>query len=136
MKIVKLLDSNPTPEYKTNGSAAVDLYAAESVTVLPNKTMLVPLGVSMADVPKNVAGLLMARSSMHKKGLVLANGVGLIDSDYTDEIKAAVLNISDKPVYIESGERLVQLMFVNVLSIESGVNESDATRTGGFGSTG
>ncbi len=84
--------------------------------------------------------LLAARSSLHKKGLMLANGVGIGDRDFAgdnDEYHAALYNFSDSPVAIERGERLVQGMFKAYAVAEW--EEVDALKNptrGKFGTTG
>ncbi len=77
------------PTHKTKGSAGADLVCAKTVTIQPNETVLVSTGAYVpSGLPKGIALLLMARSSIaYKKRLLLANGVGLIDGDYPDEIK-------------------------------------------------
>ena len=75
-----------------------------------------------------------------KKGLVLANGVGVIDSDYFEESFIDLHNISDSLVMIEAGERLAQCRLEKVLNtklVEVDTPPSQKTsRNGGFGSTG
>jgi dUTP pyrophosphatase len=125
-----------TPTHKTTGSAGADLVCAKTITLQPNETALVSTGAYVpSGLPKGVALLLMARSSIaFKKRLLLSNGVGLIDSDYTDEIKCMYTNLNGEPVTLERGERIAQLMPVQftygVFPVE------DYERKGGFGSTG
>lgn len=141
MKInIKRFDKTlPLPEYKTGGAAAFDLYARKDVTIEPQSVTLVPLNIAI-QLPKAHWALLSARSSLHKKGLLLANGIGVGDYDYRgdgDEYMAALLNFSNKPVQVEKGERLVQMIIMHReradLIEQNKFEESDR---GGFGSTG
>ena len=124
------------PTHKTKGSAGADLVCAKTVTIQPNETILVSTGAYVpSGLPKGIALLLMARSSIaYKKRLLLANGVGLIDSDFSDEIKCMYTNLNTEPVTLERGERIAQLVPVQYVY---GVFEiEDKERSGGFGSTG
>ncbi len=73
-----------------------------------------------------------------KKGLVVANAIGIIDQDYcgpTDEVKVQAYNITDAPVTVERGERIAQGMFLPVERAEWVEGTPNATDRGGFGST-
>jgi len=127
------------PEYKSPGAAAIDLYARESVTINPGKVILVPLNIAL-EIPENYFVLLSARSSLHKKGVGPANGIGIGDSDYCgdqDEYKAALHNFTDHPVVIERGERIMQMIVLEreVMEIVEVAKLENPDR-GGFGSTG
>lgn len=137
---IKLFDlSLPLPEYKSNGAAALDLYSRLEMSINPGEVAYVPLNVAL-QVPENYFVLLSARSSLQKKGLMMANGVGIGDYDYRgdgDEYKAALYNFSQQAVKIEKGERLVQMIVlkrekINLEKLEV-FNTDDR---GGFGSTG
>lgn len=124
------------PTHQTLYSAGADVCAAETVTIEPGQVKLVPTG---AYVPEYVRGshkiviMLAIRSSIAlKRGLSLANGVGIIDADYPDEIKAMLHNHTDTPAVIEKGERIAQLVAVPYARIYPVKSEE---RTGGFGST-
>jgi dUTP pyrophosphatase len=137
---LKLFDTTlPVPEYQTTGAAAMDLYARETTVIPARGVEYVPLNIAL-QLPKGYWALLAARSSLHKRGLLLANGIGIGDYDYRgdgDEYKAALLNFTDEPVIVERGERIVQLMVLPRERIMWQVKEqfSDTDR-GGFGSTG
>ncbi len=142
VKIKKLRENVTLPAYATSGSAAVDLrYAgAEAITIAPGERKLVPTGIAIAPETSDVVALLFARSGLaSKRGLALANGVGVIDSDYRGEIGASMINHGSEPVVIEPGERIAQLMFVPVLTaafIEADALDDTERGAGGFGSTG
>ena len=132
------------PAYATDGSAAVDLRAAldeGTVTVIaPGERAMIPTGVAISPESKNVVAVLAARSGLAvKKGICLANGIGVIDSDYRGEISVGLLNTSDKEFVVSRGDRIAQLMFMPVLQatlVEALSLDETARGAGGFGSTG
>lgn len=138
--IIKRFDTSlPLPGYKTAGAAAMDLYARETTVIPARGVGYVPLNIALQLPPDHFA-LLAARSSLHKKGLMMANSIGIGDYDYRgdgDEYKAALYNFSDSDVTVERGERIVQLIVLGREKIEwiEQANFTDADR-GGFGSTG
>ncbi len=139
IKIKRLDKSLPLPEYKTQGAAAFDLAAREKVEIPAGKVGYVSLNVAIV-TPLGHFFLLASRSSLHKKGLMMANGIGIIDPDYSgdeDEVKAACFNFSSSPVIVEKGERIAQGIFVNIDRAEWEEVETMPNKTrGGFGSTG
>ena len=84
--------------------------------------------------------MLLSRSGLASKGIVLANSIGLIDSDYQGELKVCLYNRSNTPYIIELGDRIAQLAIMKVEQIKPVVVaqfEHETERgTGGFGSTG
>jgi dUTP pyrophosphatase len=129
----------PLPEYKTTGAAGFDLSAREDVVILPHTISLVPLNVAIA-IPKGHCAILVPRSSLHKRGLMSANNVGIIDRDYCgndDEWKAPLYNFTDTVVSIAKGERIMQGVFLPVTHAEfREVDTLDHPSRGGFGTTG
>ncbi len=129
----------PLPEYQTKGAAGFDLHARQTIEIPPQKVGYVPLNVAVETPPGHFL-LIAARSSTHKKGLILANGIGIGDSDFCgdeDEYKAAYLNFTDTPVVIEKGERIAQGIFVKYETANWVETEVMGNKTrGGFGSTG
>lgn len=129
----------PLPEYKSQGAAAVDVAARTEVTIAPHTVELVPLNIALELPPRHFA-LLAARSSLHKKGLMMANGIGIGDSDYCgdgDEYRAALFNFTDQPVVVAQGERIVQLLILPVEQINWVEKPTFLGKNrGGFGSTG
>ncbi len=137
---IKRFDTSlPLPEYKTAGAAALDLYAREETTIPAKSIGYVPLNIAL-QLPPDCFALLSARSSLHKKGVMMANGIGIGDYDYRgdgDEYKAALYNFTDKDVTIEKGERIVQLIVLSRTRVELQEQEKfDEADRGGFGSTG
>jgi dUTP pyrophosphatase len=101
--------------------AAFDFYCRESVVIPPREIKLVPANNVIA-VPRDHVLLILARSSTPwKKGLMLANGIGIIDPFYSgdkDEVKLLFFNITDKPIEVKRGEALAQGMIVRREPIE------------------
>lgn len=137
------------PEYATSGSAAADFFCAEKVQIPPAKIVdgklvvkptLVHTGIK-AFMEDNEVLHLYNRSSGPKRGLVLANSVGVVDSDYYSnegndgEIMFAFYNFSGEPLTIEVGDRIGQGEF-SILSKPEDAIVKDDKRSGGFGSTG
>ncbi len=140
VKIIRKDKSLPLPKYHTDGSVGFDLYCSESVTIMPKEIKLVDLN-AIIEVPKDHVLMLTVRSSTpRKKGLVLANSVGIIDYDYCgpeDKIGALFYNFTDNPVNVEKGDRLVQGIFIEVIKpIFEEVEKIDRETRGGFGATG
>ena len=139
LKIKRFNKSLPLPEYKTDRAAAVDLYARVD-TIIPSREVgYVPLNIAI-ELPLDHWALVAARSSLHKKGLMMANGIGVGDEDYcgdNDEYKAILLNFSDKEIMVKKGERLAQLIVLPRERVEiEEVEELGNKDRGGVGSTG
>lgn len=135
--------SIPLPGYSTTGSAAMDLRAclSEPLTVQPGETVLVPSGIAISIHDPGLVALLVPRSGLGiKHGIVLANTIGVIDSDYQGEIGIGIYNRSAKAYTLEPGERICQMMFVPVtqvaLSVVDTFSNDSARGAGGFGHTG
>lgn len=139
VRITRRDASIPLPARETAGAAGFDLAASADITIAPRSIALVPTGLIIR-VPDGYFLAIFARSSTPlKRGLIVANGVGVIDSDYSgpnDEIKVQVYNLTDAPVDVKKGDRLAQGIFLQYAPPEWEEGEpSDKTR-GGFGSTG
>jgi|SRR6187401_960823 len=138
--ITRLDSSVPIPQYETSGAAGFDLASNVDMTVAPGQVTLVPTGLVIAVPEGHVLGVFARSSTPLKRGLMVANGVGLVDSDYrgpADEIKIEVVNFTQAPVQIWRGDRLAQgviLSFVRADWQEQA--EATAPTRGGFGSTG
>jgi dUTP pyrophosphatase len=137
---IKRIDSSlPLPEYKTSGAAGFDLMTREDITIPPKSIAYAPLNIIIA-VPEGHMLLLAPRSSLHKKGLDLANSVGIVDQDFrgeADELRAALYNFSDNEVILARGDRIVQGIITPIFVAEFTETDTmnDPSR-GGFGSTG
>ena len=99
------------PAYATDGSAGFDLAASVDMTIAPGEVALVPTGLIVEVPAGHLLGVFARSSTPLKRGLIVANGVGVVDSDYCgpgDEIKIQVLNFTTAPVAIRRGDRLAQ----------------------------
>lgn len=168
MNIYKVNERADIPAYATQGSACFDIKACvqnnqyltsynnwnkeqrifvkgvgtnrDAFQLPPGIRCLVPTGL-IFDIPEGHVLKMFIRSSVAlKKGLILANGTGIIDSDYVEESYIMVQNVTDSLVTIEHGERLAQCMLVPVeqhaLAETQDRPEQKTDRDGGFGSTG
>ena len=144
---VRVLDSRignefDMPDYQTPGSAGIDLLACldAPLTLHPGDTELIPSGMAVYIRDPSIAAVLLPRSGLgHKKGLVLGNLVGLIDSDYQGQVFISCWNRGKENCVIEPGMRLAQMVFLPVQQVNCNLvdsfDESDRGE-GGFGHTG
>lgn len=127
----------PTRAHPTD--AGLDLAASETTQVAPRVVTLVPTGIAVA-IPAGHVGLLAARSSLAaKKAMTLANGVGVIDSDYRGEIKIPIIPLDGCHNLIQAGQKIAQLIIMPIAlpTVEVVDELPDSERGhGGFGSTG
>ena len=130
------------PCYATDGSAGLDLRAClqETMILQPGCCELIPTGIAIHIADRKMAAVILPRSGLgHKKGIVLGNLVGLIDSDYQGQLFVSCWNRSRDSFEIKIGERIAQLVFVPVLQAEFEVVDDFAKShrgEGGFGHTG
>ncbi len=130
------------PNYATAGSAGLDLRACINgeLNLEPGQTELVPTGLAIHINNPQITAMILPRSGLgHKKGLVLGNLVGLIDSDYQGQLYVSCWNRSNQTVTLNRGDRMAQLVFVPVLQVQ--FNQVDAfddsdRGAGGFGHSG
>jgi dUTP pyrophosphatase len=128
------------PAYGTDESAGFDLAAAHDVVVASRQIVLVRTGL-VIEVPTGHFLAIFARSSTPiKRGLVVSNGVGVIDPDYSgpdDEVMIQVLNVTEAPVHIRRGDRLAQGIVLPAPRVTwQEVTEIREVTRGGFGATG
>ena len=134
--------SIPLPEYKTKGSAGLDLRACldEKITLEAGSSHLIPIGFAMYLEDSDLAALVVPRSGLGSKhGIVLGNLVGLIDSDYQGELMVPAWNRSSNDFEINPGDRIAQMIIVPVVQAKFNVVEDfKETERGekGFGSSG
>lgn len=133
----------PLPSYATDGSAALDLRACilHPRVIHPGETVTVPSGIAINIQDPSLVAILAPRSGLGiKHGIVLANTIGVIDSDYQGEIMIGLFNRSEHPYEIQPGERVCQMLFLPVLRTTLAVVEAFSEMTGrgsgGFGHTG
>ncbi len=138
---IKRIDKTlPLPEYKTKGAAGFDLYTRET-TIIPAKGSARVLCNVIIETPPGYALIVSARSSLakHYPGLFLANGIGIIDSDFcgpNDEVLISLYNLKDYDITVQRGDRIAQGKFQKVEKAEwEEVDEMNNEDRGGFGST-
>ena len=130
------------PFYATSGSAGMDLSACidEPVIIPKGEIRFIPTGIAIALPSNQYVAYVYARSGLAcKRGITLANCVGVIDSDYRGEIKCALINHGQEDFTVNHGDRIAQLMIAPVciadVSVKEELNSTDRG-VGGFGSTG
>jgi dUTP pyrophosphatase len=140
VRIFRIDSSVSLPSYETAGAAGFDLAAGVDMTIAPGEVALVPTGLVIEVPPGHLLGVFARSSTPLKRGLMVANGVGVVDSDYcgpADEIKIEVLNFTPRPVRVRRGDRLAQGVIMPIVRAEW-QEEREMTRPtrGGFGATG
>ncbi|MCH9665795.1 MAG: dUTP diphosphatase [Gammaproteobacteria bacterium] len=143
---LKILDQRISaatlPSYATAGSAAMDLRVLldENLTIAAGECEMLHTGLAIHLEDPAYAAIILPRSGLgHKRGLVLGNSVGLIDSDYQGELMISCWNRGKQPQTIEPNDRLAQLLIVPVcrfgFEVVEEFEESDRG-SGGYGHTG
>lgn len=144
---LKVLDSRlgrefPLPDYATVAAAGMDLRAMVDgpLVLTPGQAVLIPSGLAIHIGDPALCAMVLPRSGLgHKHGIVLGNGVGLIDADYQGPLMISCLNRSATDYLVQPGDRIAQLVFVPIVRARFElVAEFDASQrgVGGFGSTG
>ena len=129
----------PLPGYSTEGSVGFDLVCREDTEVAPRKLARIPANVIVRTPPGYMLLLSMRSSTASRKGLLMPNGVGIIDQDYSgegDELMISVYNFREEPVSVLRGERIAQGIFVPVARANWREIDNVGQGRGGFGSTG
>ena len=137
---IKRIDTGlPLPTYATAGSVGFDLLCREDTEIAPRTVELIPSNV-IVRIPAGYMLLLTLRSSTPlRKGLLIPNGVGIIDQDYCgegDELRVQVFNFREEAVLVKRGERIAQGIFVPVMRVTWDEVDAMGQGRGGFGSTG
>lgn len=144
---LKILDSRigsefALPEHATAASAGLDLRAMidAPLALAPGASELLPTGIAIHIGDPSLCGLILPRSGLgHRHGIVLGNGVGLIDADYQGPLMVSCWNRSAHAYTISPGERIAQLVFMPIQRVAFQVVEDFAPSergSGGFGSSG
>lgn len=127
------------PEYKSDGAAGADLFAAEECVLNPGRWALVNTGIAI-EVPAGYEAEMRPRSGLaFKSGITLMNSPGTIDSDYRGEVGVILVNHSGYPFKVHKGDRIAQLLIKPVERALFDIQDSlsDTQRgSGGYGSTG
>ena len=134
--------NNPLPTYETKNSAGMDLRAflpEGPITLEPMQRGLVPTGLDM-EIPEGYEGQVRPRSGLAiKNGVTVLNSPGTVDADYRGQVCVILINLSDKPFTINSGDRIAQMVIAQCEQMEPVLVET-LTETergaGGFGHTG
>lgn len=141
MKITRMAHNKYLPEYKTEGSSGMDLYAAidKEITLKPLERVLVPTGIKI-EIPLEYEAQIRARSGLSvKHGITLINAVGTVDADYRGEVCVGLVNLSNEEYTIKPDDRIAQMVIARVekaqIEVTTELTES-ARGEGGFGSTG
>jgi len=139
VRIKRVEDTLPLPEYQTSGSVAFDIYSRTDLQIPGHETKIAPSNL-IIEVPEGYFLMICARSSLQKKGLMLANGIGIIDQDYhgpEDEIGILLYNSTHDSVKIEKMDRIAQGLILPIIKAEwEEAADMKAASRGGFGSTG
>jgi dUTP pyrophosphatase len=140
LKIRRLDSTVALPAYGTDESAGFDLAAAHDIVVPARQIVLVRTGLVIEVPTGHFLGIFARSSTPLKRGLVVSNGVGVIDPDYSgpnDEVMIQVLNVTDGPVEVRRGDRLAQGIVLPAPRVTwQEVTEIRAATRGGFGATG
>lgn len=135
---IALINEAELPKYQTAGAVGFDLAANEACFVDPHQTTLIPTGIIVKPEPGYFV-MVVGRSSLAKRGLMLANSVGIVDPDYcgpTDQIWLPIHNLSSVSIEFRKGDRLAQGIVMPIhraAFVSFAPAEKDR---GGLGSTG
>lgn len=142
-KVKRMEEDIKLPERSTLNSAGYDFFAIEDIIFNPKTITRVFTGVKCELMPNQVLILANRSSNPSKKGLVLLNGIGVIDADYygnpdnDGEIAFEFYSMLDEVVEIKKGEKLGQGLILKFDKVEDDyISDPYKTRSGGFGSTG
>jgi dUTP pyrophosphatase len=139
-RFTRLSEHAQPPRRSHQGDAGCDLFAAEAARLEPGERASVGTGIAV-EIPEGSAGLVLPRSGLAAKhGISVVNAPGLIDAGYRGEVRVLLLNTDRSEAFeIEPGDRIAQLVIVEVADAEPVEAESlaeSARGEGGFGSTG
>ena len=139
----RLEENSLLPSYGSDKAAGLDLRAMpeEDLVLKPNECKLVSTGISVYLQHEGYVGFILPRSGTgHKKGIVLGNLTGVIDSDYQGPLMLSLWNRTDTEVTISVGERVAQYVVLPCMQINMQIVDEFGEKTtraeGGFGSTG
>ena len=140
LKIYRISENATLPKFATKQSACFDISASEDCTIIAKHSYAVSTGLIL-DIPEGYSVRIHPRSGLaYKKGITLLNCEGIIDSDYTDELKVILHNTSNVDFVINKGDRIAQGELIK--SLDYTIDEcytkptQKTDRVGGFGSTG
>lgn len=128
------------PKRKTKQSAGYDIESAVNVVINPGETKLIPTGIKAYMDENEWLGIYIRSSIAVKYGIILANSVAVIDSDYYNNpdneghLMLPIRNVSGMPYTVKKGDRIAQGIFHQYYKVDG--DSADGSRTGGIGSTG
>ncbi|MCH5323627.1 MAG: dUTP diphosphatase [Eubacterium sp.] len=141
INVKKVKEGAVLPLRATAKSAGADLYACleKDVIIQPGERMLIATGIAV-EIPDGFGGFVFPRSgNAIKKGMSMANAVGVIDSDYRGEISVPLINLGSEPFTVSNGDRIAQFIVIPIELCDYAESESlgvTERNQGGFGSTG
>ncbi len=142
LKFIKISKNACLPTRGTPDSAGMDLYACleDNVVINPLEIKKISCGIAVEVPSRNYAAFIFSRSGLGvNHGITLANGVGVVDSDYRGEIFIGLYNIGDKPYTVRHNDRIAQMIIIETkyFPLVECENLSKTNRgNSGFGSTG
>jgi dUTP diphosphatase len=138
-----LLKQFGMPEYKTQGSAGIDLIACidKPIKIAAGENRLVGSGLAVNIQDPGLVAIVASRSGLClKHQLRVGQGMGIIDADYHGEIGVILQNDSPREYIVQPGDRIAQLLFMPVVQVDLKIVTDFTTSTdraeAGFGSTG
>lgn len=138
MSAIRIPFKGVAPVFSSAEAAGADLTADGSALLRPGQTVLVGTGTRVA-IPEGYVGMLHLRSSLSARGILLAVGCGVIDSDYRGELRVPLVNVGQQNRIIAPGDRIAQLVILKLPDVEyvaASMLPGTARGEGGFGSTG
>ena len=139
LKVKRVSDAARLPAYSRLGDAGLDLYAIESLDLLPGQSALVRTGIAI-ELPAGHEAQIRPRSGLAlKHGITVLNSPGTIDQGYRGEIGIILINHGSQPFRVEPGAKIAQMVIqaVTTVEVEEIEDLSDSQRgADGFGSTG
>jgi dUTP pyrophosphatase len=139
LRITRIHPDAVLPAYQTDEAAGFDLASVADMTVESGQVALIPTGLVIQVPFRMFLGIFARSSTPLKRGLMIANGVGVIDPDYCgpeDEVKIAVMNFTREPVAVRAGDRIAQGILLDAPRVQWAEAEPVARSRGGFGSSG
>ena len=141
VEFAKLSDNAKLPTQGSPQAAGWDLYALEETKIERRKSSMIKTGLAVA-IPEGWEGQIRCRSSLGKKGMIMPNGIGTIDSEYRGELMVLATWIGEEDFFVvQEGERIAQLLFAPVPTVTivetdyENLGDTDRGK-GGFGSSG
>lgn len=128
------------PKRKTKQSAGYDIESAIDAVITPGEIKLIPTGIKAYMKPYEWLGIYIRSSLAIKYGIILANSVAVVDSDYYNNpdneghLMLPIRNVSGLPYTVKKGDRIAQGIFHRYYKVDG--DKTDGSRIGGFGSTG